>query len=105
VESEESGTEPAIKKTKLMDGSVDLLEDEQQDESTLQPTLRKSVNRLDNEKSASIFESTEFDGLIICAKEHPLSILQNLLPRLRASSPFAVFCQYPEVRGRHARPE
>jgi len=58
-----------------------------------------SVSRADNEKSIQVFNSTKFDGLIICSKEHPLSILQNLLPRLASSAPFVVFCQYPEVQG------
>jgi hypothetical protein len=59
--------------------------------------LGLGISRLENEKSVVLFNSTEFDGLLICSKEHPLSILQNLAPHLASGAPFVIFCQYPEV--------
>lgn len=56
-----------------------------------------TVNRLDNERSLAVLESTKFSGLIIAGKEHPLTILQRLLPCLVPSAPFVVFSQFSEV--------
>lgn len=59
--------------------------------------LRHTNNKEENEKSVILFNETEFDALIICGKEHPLSLFKRLSVRLALSSPFVIFCQYPEV--------
>ena len=56
-----------------------------------------AVTRPENERSLATLESTKFSGLIIAGKEHPLTILQRLLPCLAASAPFVVFSQFSEV--------
>ena len=79
---------------------VDLADDTADTKQKEEPSVLAkfvSINRLENERSASLLQSTEFDGILICAKEHTLSITQRLLPHLAASAPFAIFCQYSEV--------
>jgi len=103
----ESDKSPAPKKSKLDDdlpetnSSQENIKTKETDdaipsESTSAVAKLGNINRAENEKSLALFYSMEFDGLLICSKEHPLSILQCLLPRLGPSAPFAVFCQYPE---------
>jgi len=53
--------------------------------------------REENEKSMELLKFP-FDSLVIAAKEHPLSILQRLLPHISLSCPFVIYCAYAEVR-------
>ncbi|CAL8090341.1 unnamed protein product [Orchesella dallaii] len=113
-EETESLEEPQAKKQKLESGAgaesdpdddkngKDSCNENEQSEMEEETTfvtsrkLRASNNREDNETSLAFFNETEFDGLIICGKEHPLTLLQRLLPRLALSTPFVIYCQHPE---------
>ncbi|XP_021946779.1 tRNA (adenine(58)-N(1))-methyltransferase non-catalytic subunit TRM6 [Folsomia candida] len=59
-------------------------------------TKPSSCNRNENEKSLEMLNSTKFHGLVICGREHPLSVFQRLLPHLLPSSPFVIYSGYPE---------
>lgn len=107
--SNSTSTEPEVKKLKLEEvskpkiqerdneNSITADEDLDQNDEETKPKFVCGINRLENERSALLLQTTEFDGLIICAKEHPLSIFQRLIIHLASSSPFVIFCQYSEV--------
>jgi len=59
--------------------------------------LDKSINRIENEKSKAILEQGGFHSLIICGREHPLTLLQKFTPYLMSSGSFVVFSHYVEV--------
>ncbi|CAG7716144.1 unnamed protein product [Allacma fusca] len=90
--TESSTDQPLIKKTKLDDCS-------DENSQTFPAKAPATVNRLENEKSLAILQSTKFFGLLIMGKEHPLSILQRLLPSLSPSAPFVVYSQLAEPLG------
>ena len=97
LEKSKNSEEPVPKKAKLQE--ADNKEIDSSGISVEKTPVAKlgGVSRQENEKSVLVFNSTQFDGLLICSKEHPLTILQNLLPHLAPAAPFAVYCQYPEV--------
>lgn len=110
IAEEMSSDEPQTKKQKLDSNNgndndkngnqfSNEVNDEAEDETSYVASrkLRYVNNKEDNEKSLEFFNQTEFDGLIISGKEHPLTLFQRLVPRLAPSSPFVIYCQYPEV--------
>jgi tRNA (adenine-N(1)-)-methyltransferase non-catalytic subunit len=106
-EVEDVEEQPSAKKSRIEeDGGVDMDVGEEISVAALDEKDDKvggaggkpKNNREENEKSLELIETATFDGLIIAGKEHPLTIFQKLLPRLNLSSPFVVYCSYPEVR-------
>lgn len=102
--------EPETKKRKLDEANNEVHDDEnekcegennskdvQEHQGTAATRLWHINNKEDNEKSLKFLFDTEFDGLIICAKEHPLGLFQQLVSRLALSAPFVIYCQFPEV--------
>jgi hypothetical protein len=95
-ESNENDDQPNIKKCKLEEDGNGNCDGNKESFPAKAPV---NVNRAENEKSLAMLQSTKFFGLIIAGKEHPLSILQRLLPSLSPSAPFVVYSQLVEPLG------
>lgn len=65
-------------------------------ELTTTPEKPKKKWQLDNEEGCRIL-SDKMDSLVIVAREEPVSILRNLLPFMKPSSPVVVYSQCREV--------
>lgn len=51
---------------------------------------------MDNERACTILKD-QVDGLIICAKEHPSTLVKSLLPFVRASRPIVIYNTSREI--------
>lgn len=83
-ETSQEITEPELKKIKIDDDT----------ENTNNGNKKKW--ELDNEKGSELL-TNKMDSLVIVAKEEPMTILRNLLPFMKRSSPVVIYSQFREV--------
>lgn len=60
------------------------------------PVRKKSRKELDIERSVELLSESKADGLAIVAREHPLNIVQELIPFVKFSRPFVIYHAHRE---------
>lgn len=106
VQEDDKSSEPAPKKIKIDEendtkngqGEEQDAMDQESTTTTPETTPEKPKKKwqLDNEEGCRIL-ADKMDSLVIVAKEEPISILRNLLPFMKHSSPLVVYSQCREV--------
>lgn len=94
TDMEENGT-LSLRDTEKDAGALKRKLDESE-ESTEAVPLKKPKWFLETQRALDLLNGTKARGLTIIAKEHPLNIVNALLPFLGASRPFVIFHTYRE---------
>lgn len=88
-------SEPCNKKLKLESETIEAT-DLTAVETKIEPVESTQKWKLENAR-ACVLMRTQFDSLVIAAKEHPTNIVKSLLPFVKPSRPIVVFSHCKEV--------